>query len=178
MEYIKTDIEGPVILEPRVLGDGRGYFMETFRAGEFAERVAPATFVQDNESFSLERGVLRGLHFQKGASAQAKLVRVVQGRVQDVAVDIRPGSPTFGRYVSVELSAANRRMFFIPRGFAHGFATLEPGTIFQYKCDNYYDPQSEGSIRWNDPSIGIEWMLDPSEVILSAKDAAAPPLIK
>ncbi len=178
MDYIKTDIEGPVILEPRVFGDSRGYFFETFRAGEFAANVAPVTFVQDNESFSAERGVLRGLHFQKGEHAQAKLVRVVQGRVQDVAVDIRPGSPTFGRYVSVELSAANRRMFFIPRGFAHGFATLEPGTIFQYKCDNYYAPQSEGSIRWNDPTIGIEWMIDPSEVILSAKDAAAPLLDK
>lgn len=174
MNYIKTDIEGPVIIEPKVFGDERGYFFESFRADEFRREVADVEFVQDNESWSARRGVLRGLHFQKGDSAQAKLVRVVKGRVQDVAVDIREGSPTFGKYVSVELSGDNHRMIYIPRGFAHGFAVLEDDTIFQYKCDNYYNPASEGSIRWNDPVIGVKWMLDQTEVILSAKDRVAP----
>lgn len=174
MNYIKTDIEGPVIIEPKVFGDERGYFFESFRSDEFRREVADVEFVQDNESWSARRGVLRGLHFQKGDSAQAKLVRVVKGRVQDVAVDIREGSPTFGKYVSVELSGDNHRMIYIPRGFAHGFAVLEDDTIFQYKCDNYYNPASEGSIRWNDPVIGVKWMLDQTEVILSAKDRVAP----
>lgn len=174
MNYIKTDIEGPVVIEPRVFGDERGYFFESFRQNEFEEMVAPVEFVQDNESWSARRGVLRGLHFQKGDAAQAKLVRVVRGRVQDVAVDIREGSPTFGKYISVILDAESKRMLYIPRGFAHGFAVLEDDTVFQYKCDNYYDPASEGSYRWNDPAFGIEWMLEPGEIILSAKDMAAP----
>lgn len=174
MNYIKTDIDGPVIIEPKVFGDERGYFFESFRADEFRREVADIEFIQDNESLSARRGVLRGLHFQKGDAAQAKLVRVVKGRVQDVAVDIREGSPTFGKWVSVELSGENHRMIYIPRGFAHGFAVLEDNTIFQYKCDNYYAPAAEGAIRWNDPAIGVEWMLAPDEIILSAKDAAAP----
>ena len=174
MNYIKTDIEGPVIIEPKVFGDERGYFFESFRQNDFEANVAPIKFIQDNESWSARRGVLRGLHFQKGDYAQAKLVRVVRGRVQDVAVDIREDSPTFGRYVSVILDAASKRTLYIPRGFAHGYAVLEDDTIFQYKCDNYYNPDSEGSYRWNDPAFGIEWMIDPAEIILSAKDAAAP----
>lgn len=174
MNYIKTDIDGPVIIEPKVFGDERGYFFESFRADEFRREVADIEFIQDNESLSARRGVLRGLHFQKGDAAQAKLVRVVKGRVQDVAVDIREGSPTFGKWVSVELSGENHRMIYIPRGFAHGFAVLEDNTIFQYKCDNYYAPAAEDAIRWNDPTIGVEWMLAPDEIILSAKDAAAP----
>ena len=174
MNYIKANIEGPVIIEPKVFGDERGYFFESFRADEFAANVAPVDFVQDNESWSAKRGVLRGLHFQKGDRAQAKIVRVVKGSVQDVAVDIREGSPTWGRYVSVVLSADNKRMLYIPRGFAHGFAVLEDDTVFQYKCDNYYAPEAEGAIRWDDPVIGVDWMLVPDEIILSAKDAAAP----
>ena len=174
MNYIKANIEGPVIIEPKVFGDERGYFFESFRADEFAANVAPVDFVQDNESWSAKRGVLRGLHFQKGDRAQAKIVRVVKGSVQDVAVDIREGSPSWGRYVSVVLSADNKRMLYIPRGFAHGFAVLEDDTVFQYKCDNYYAPEAEGAIRWDDPVIGVDWMLDPDEIILSAKDAAAP----
>ncbi len=174
MNYIKTDIEGPVIIEPRVFGDERGYFFECFRQDEFEANIGHISFVQDNESLSARRGVLRGLHFQKGDRAQAKLVRVVSGSVQDVAVDLREGSPTFGKYTSVVLSASNKRMFYIPRGFAHGFAVLEDNTIFQYKCDNYYAPGYEGAIRWDDPTIGVKWMLDSDEMILSAKDAAAP----
>ena len=174
MNYIKTNIEGPVIIEPRVFGDERGYFFESFRQDEFEANVSHVDFVQDNESLSARRGVLRGLHFQKGDRAQAKLVRVVRGRVQDVAVDLREGSPTFGKYTSVVLSGSNKSMFFIPRGFAHGFAVLEDDTVFQYKCDNYYAPEYEGTIRWDDPTIGVEWMLSAEEMILSAKDAAAP----
>ena len=174
MNYIKTNIDGPVIIEPTVFGDERGYFFESFRQGDFEANVAPVAFVQDNESWSQRRGVLCGLHFQKGDAAQAKLVRVVKGCVQDVAVDIREGSPTFGRYVSVILDGASHRMLYIPRGFAHGYAVLEDDTVFQYKCDNYYNHPAEGSYRWNDPFFGIEWMLGPDEVILSAKDSAAP----
>ncbi|MBR6269311.1 MAG: dTDP-4-dehydrorhamnose 3,5-epimerase [Bacteroidales bacterium] len=174
MEYFKTDIDGPVIIEPRVFGDARGYFFESFSLRDFKANVGPVAFVQDNESWSARKGVLRGMHFQKGDDAQAKLVRVARGRVLDVAVDIRPGSPTLGRWVKVELSAENKRMFFIPRGFAHGFLVLEDDTVFQYKCDNYYAPQSEGSFRWDDPEVAIEWGVDPSEVFLSAKDSVAP----
>ena len=174
MKYIKTDIEGPVIIEPIVFGDERGYFFESFREADFKANVADVDFVQDNESWSQRRGVLRGLHFQKGDTAQAKLVRVVRGRVQDVAVDIREGSPTFGKYISVILDSESHRMLYIPRGFAHGYAVLEDDTVFQYKCDSYYAPGHEGSYRWNDPAFGIEWMLAPEEIILSAKDAAAP----
>lgn len=174
MNYIQTDIEGPVIVEPRVFGDRRGYFFESFSQRDFEEHVGPVTFVQDNESLSAKRGVLRGLHFQKGAAAQAKLLRVVRGSVLDVAVDIRPGSPTFGKHVSVVLSGENKRQFFIPRGFAHGFLVLEDDTVFQYKCDNYYAPETEGSYRWNDPFFAIDWGISPEEVILSEKDAKAP----
>lgn len=174
MEYIKTGIEGPVIIEPRVFGDARGYFFESFSQRDFEAHVGPVSFVQDNESWSAKRGVLRGMHFQKGDCAQAKLVRVARGRVLDVAVDIRPGSPTFGRFEKVELSVENKRMFFIPRGFAHGFLVLEDDTVFQYKCDNYYAPASEGSFRWDDPEVGIDWGVDPATVILSEKDSKAP----
>lgn len=174
MNYIKTDIEGLWIIEPRVFGDNRGYFFESFSLRDFEAHVGPVAFVQDNESLSERRGVLRGLHFQKGDLAQAKLLRVVQGSVLDVAVDIRPGSPTFGRHVSVVLSGENKRQFFIPRGFAHGFLVLEDHTIFQYKCDNYYAPEAEGSYRWNDPAFAIDWGISPEEVILSEKDARAP----
>lgn len=174
MNYIKTDIEGLWIIEPRVFGDNRGYFFESFSLRDFEAHVGPVAFVQDNESLSERRGVLRGLHFQKGDQAQAKLLRVVQGSVLDVAVDIRPGSPTFGRHVSVVLSGENKRQFFIPRDFAHGFLVLEDHTIFQYKCDNYYAPEAEGSYRWNDPAFAIDWGISPEEVILSEKDARAP----
>jgi len=174
MNYIKTEIDGPVIIEPKVFGDHRGYFFESFSLRDFVENVGEVNFVQDNESFSAKRGVLRGLHFQKGEFAQAKLLRVVSGRVLDVAVDIRPESPTRGKYVSVELNALDKKMFFIPRGFAHGFLVLEDNTVFQYKCDNYYAPQSEGSYRWDDPTINVKWGIDPSEVILSDKDTKAP----
>ena len=174
MNYIKTDIEGPLIIEPQVFGDNRGYFFESFSLRDFEAHAGPVRFVQDNESLSSRKGVLRGLHFQKGEFAQAKLLRVVRGRVLDVAVDIRPGSPTFGRSVTVELSGGNKRQFFIPRGFAHGFLVLEDDTIFQYKCDNYYAPGAEGSYRWNDPFFAVDWGISPDQVILSEKDARAP----
>ncbi|MCF0167444.1 MAG: dTDP-4-dehydrorhamnose 3,5-epimerase [Bacteroidales bacterium] len=174
MNYIKTDIDGVFIVEPKVFGDSRGYFFESFSQRDFEQNVGHIEFVQDNQSFSARKGVVRGLHFQKGDKAQAKLVRVVAGKVLDVAVDIRKGSPTFGCYVAVELSAENHLMLFMPRGFAHGFAVLEENTVFQYKCDNYYCPESEGSYRWNDPAFGIEWGITEEEAVLSAKDAAAP----
>ncbi|MCQ2138695.1 MAG: dTDP-4-dehydrorhamnose 3,5-epimerase [Bacteroidales bacterium] len=174
MNYIKTDIDGPVIIEPKVFGDHRGYFFESFSLRDFEQNIGKVAFVQDNESFSAKKGVLRGMHFQKGDDAQAKLVRVVRGRVLDVAVDIRPGSATYGKYVKVELSGDNKRMFFIPRGFAHGFLVLEDDTIFQYKCDNFYAPASEGSFRWNDPQVGIDWGVDEASLILSEKDSKAP----
>lgn len=170
MRVLKTDIEGVLIVEPTVHGDQRGYFMESFSERDFeAATGLNVRFVQDNESRS-RRGVLRGLHFQREPYAQAKLVRVVQGRVLDVAVDIRPGSATFGRYVAVELSAENHRQLFIPKGFAHGYVVLEEDTVFQYKCDEYYHPESEDGIAWNDPQIGIEWGVEESEIILSEKD--------
>ena len=170
MNVIKTDIEGVVVIEPQVFGDERGYFFESFNAECFlAETGIDVAFVQDNESCS-KRGVLRGLHFQREPYAQAKLVRVVQGRVLDVALDIRPGSPTFGNYVATELSGENHRQMFIPKGFAHGYVVLEDDTVFQYKCDEYYHPESEAGIAWNDPQIGIEWPLPEDEIILSDKD--------
>lgn len=176
MEVIKTEIEGVVIIEPKVFGDERGYFFESFNAAEFARKVGVNTvFVQDNESKS-KYGVLRGLHFQKGRFAQSKLVRVVEGRVIDVAVDIRRGSPTFGKYVAVELSKDNKRQLFIPRGFAHGFAVLSEEAVFQYKCDNLYAPEQEGAIAWNDPKIGIDWQIRPEDAILSEKDRKHPTL--
>lgn len=175
MEVIKTAIEGLVIIEPKVFGDSRGYFFESFSQREFEEKVRKINFVQDNESKS-KYGVLRGLHFQKGKDAQSKLVRVVKGRVLDVAVDIRKGSPTFGRYVAVELTEDNHRQLFVPRGFAHGFSVLSDEVIFQYKCDNLYAPESEGAIAWNDPDIGIDWQIPAEDVLLSAKDSAHPML--
>ncbi|MBQ2525240.1 MAG: dTDP-4-dehydrorhamnose 3,5-epimerase [Bacteroidales bacterium] len=174
MKVINTDIPGLLILEPVIHGDARGYFFEAFNQKDFDEAVGMhVTFVQDNESKS-SYGVLRGLHFQKGDHAQAKLVRVVSGRVLDVAVDMRPGSPTFGRHVSVELTGENHRMFFIPRGFAHGFSVLSEEAVFQYKCDNYYCPESEGGIAWDDPSLGIDWQLPADAVKLSDKDRRNP----
>lgn len=169
MKITTTAIEGVVILEPEVFGDGRGYFFESFSQREFEEKVCRTTFVQDNESSS-RYGVLRGLHFQKPPHAQAKLVRVVKGKVLDIAVDIRKGSPTFGHHVSTELSGENKRQLFIPRGFAHGFAVLSNEVVFQYKCDRYYVPHSEGGILWNDPALGIDWKLPAEDVILSEKD--------
>lgn len=174
MKVINTDIPGLLILEPVIHGDARGYFFEAFNQKDFDEAVGMhVTFVQDNESKS-SYGVLRGLHFQKGDHAQAKLVRVVSGRVLDVAVDMRPGSPTFGRHVSVELTGENHRMFFIPRGFAHGFSVLSEEAVFQYKCDNFYCPESEGGIAWDDPSLGIDWQLPAEAVKLSDKDRRNP----
>lgn len=173
MKVIKTSIEDVVIIEPDVFGDARGYFFESYSQKRFDEQVRPVKFVQDNESKS-RYGVLRGLHFQKGKDAQSKLVRVVKGRVLDVAVDIRRASPTFGKYVAVELSEDNHRQLFIPRGFAHGFSVLSEEAVFQYKCDNLYAPQSEGAIAWNDPEIGIDWGLKTEDILLSAKDAAHP----
>ena len=175
MNIIKTDIPEVVIVEPKVFGDNRGYFFESFSERDFSAVVREVTFVQDNESKSCY-GVLRGLHFQKPPYAQSKLVRVVKGRVLDVAVDIRRGSPTFGRYVSAELSEDNHRQFFIPRGFAHGFVVLSDEAVFQYKCDAYYAPQSEGAIAWDDPDLGIDWGVPPENVILSEKDKAHPRL--
>ena len=173
MEVIKTDIEGVVILEPRVFRDARGYFFESFSAREFCEKVVPVTFVQDNESYS-SYGVIRGLHFQKPPFTQAKLVRVIKGAVLDVAVDIRKGSPTYGQHVAVELTAENHRQLFIPHGFAHGFSVLSEEVLFQYKCDNYYAPHSEGGILWNDPSLGIDWRIPVEKAILSEKDFKHP----
>ena len=169
MKITTTAIVGVVILEPEVFGDERGYFLESFSQREFEEKVCKTTFVQDNESSS-RYGVLRGLHFQKPPHAQAKLVRVVKGKVLDIAVDIRKGSPTFGHHVSIELSGENKRQLFIPRGFAHGFAVLSDEVVFQYKCDNYYVPHSEDGILWNDPALGIDWKLPEEDVILSEKD--------
>ena len=173
MEVIRTSIPDVVIVVPRVFRDPRGYFMESWSQRDFDALVRPVCFVQDNESSSVY-GVVRGLHFQKGAHSQSKLVRVVEGTVLDIAVDIRRGSPTFGRHVAVELSAGSHRQLFIPRGFAHGFSVLSEKAVFQYKCDNYYAPASEGSFIWNDPVVDIDWGVEPSEVILSAKDSAAP----
>lgn len=173
MEVIQTNIAGVVILHPRVFGDERGYFFESFSQRDFERQVCKTIFVQDNESKSVY-GVLRGLHFQKPPYAQSKLVRVVKGRVLDVAVDIRKGSPTFGKYVSVELNEENKRQLFIPRGFAHGFAVLSAEAIFQYKCDNFYAPESEGALAWDDPDLRIDWRLPAGKVILSDKDKHHP----
>lgn len=173
MEVIRTDIPDVVIIEPRVFGDSRGYFFESWSQREFDALVRPVRFVQDNESSS-SYGVVRGLHFQKGAFSQSKLVRVVEGTVLDVAVDIRRGSPTFGRHVAVELDANSHRQLFIPRGFAHGFSVLSQHAVFQYKCDNYYAPQAESAIAWNDPALGIDWRVSAEDAILSEKDKLHP----
>lgn len=173
MEYIKTEIPDVWVIEPRVFEDARGYFMETWREEDFNKNIGHnVRFIQDNQSLS-SRGVLRGLHYQKGDLSQAKLVRVLQGSVVDVAVDLRKDSPTFGKYVMVELSEDNKRQLFIPRGFAHGFQVLSPKAVFTYKVDNRYAPEAECSIRYDDPTINIKWPIsDPSEVILSEKDLA------
>ena len=173
MNVIKTDIEGVLILEPRVFKDARGYFFESYNKEEFDRLVAPVDFVQDNESCST-RGVMRGLHFQRPPHTQAKLVRCVRGEVLDVAVDIRKGSPTYGKYVSCLLTEENHRQFFVPRGFAHGFAVLSDVAVFQYKCDNFYAPQADGGISILDDSLGIDWGIDINEAILSEKDKNHP----
>ena len=175
MEVIQTAIPGVVIIEPRVFKDARGYFFESFSQRDFDAQVREVRFVQDNESKS-SFGVLRGLHFQKPPHAQSKLVRVVKGAVLDVAVDVRRGSPTFGQHVAVELSAENHRQFFIPRGFAHGFVVLTDEVVFQYKCDNFYAPQYEGAIAWDDPYLGIDWRVSSEDVLLSDKDRCHPRL--
>ncbi len=169
MEVIKTDIEGVVIIEPKVWRDERGYFFESFSQREFDEKVRPVKFVQDNESMS-SYGVMRGLHFQCPPFTQSKLVRCVRGAVLDVAVDIRKGSPTYGRHVAVELTEDNHRQFFVPRGFAHGFAVLSDVAVFQYKCDNFYAPQADGGISIVDGSLGIDWRIPIDKAILSEKD--------
>ena len=173
MEYKKTTIEGVYIIEPKVFNDARGYFFEAWKKEEFEQHIGKVEFVQDNESKS-SYGVLRGLHYQKGDCSQAKLVRVIKGKVLDVAVDIRKSSPTFGKYVMVELSDENKRQFFIPRGFAHGFLVLSDEAIFTYKVDNAYAPQADAGIRWNDPDISIQWPIDPKDVQTSEKDLNQP----
>lgn len=175
MNVICTLIKGVFIIEPRVFNDPRGYFFESYSQKVFDEKIGPLRFVQDNESYS-SYGVLRGLHFQKPPFAQSKLVRVISGRVLDVAVDIRKGSPTYGQHVAVELSGENHRQFFIPRGFAHGFVVLSETALFQYKCDNFYAPQSEGAITWDDPALAIDWRIPADRILLSEKDRLHPML--
>lgn len=175
MNVIKTDIEGVVVIEPKVFDDARGYFFESYSKRRFDEAIRPIEFVQDNESMST-RGVIRGLHFQRPPFSQSKLVRCVRGAVLDVVVDIRRGSPTYGQHVAVELTGGNRRQLFVPRGFAHGFAVLSDEAVFQYKCDNYYHPESEGGISIADNSLGIDWRINPTEAILSDKDLRNPML--
>lgn len=169
MNYIQTEIDGVWIIEPKVFSDPRGYFMEAFKQQEFDATIGQINFIQDNESKS-SFGTLRGLHYQKGDYCQAKLVRVIKGEVLDVAVDLRKSSPTFGKHISVLLSDDNKRQLFIPRGFAHGFSVLTDEVIFQYKCDNFYAPQSEGSLAWDDPDLGIDWRVPANEIVLSEKD--------
>lgn len=175
MDFIKTDIDGVFIIKPKVFEDNRGYFFEAFSEKEFFEKVRKIKFVQENESLS-KKNVIRGLHFQKAPYSQSKLIRVVKGRVLDVAVDIRKGSPTFGKHVAVELSEDNHLQVFIPRGFAHGFAVLSDEAVFQYKCDNYYAPGHEGAVAWDDPALNIDWRIPANKVLLSAKDESNPPL--
>lgn len=169
MNIIKTDIEGVVIIEPRIFTDARGYFFESFSERDFCKEVREIKFVQDNESKS-SYGVMRGLHFQRPPFTQSKLVRVIKGAVLDVAVDIRKGSPTYGKHVAVELNEDNHRQFFVPRGFAHGFAVLSDEAIFQYKCDNFYAPEADGGISILDDSLGIDWRIPMDKAILSEKD--------
>lgn len=177
MEVLKTALEGVVIIEPRIFKDARGYFFESWSQREFNEKVRPVNFVQDNESMS-SRGVIRGLHFQRPPYSQSKLVRCVRGRVLDVAVDIRRGSPTYGKYVAVELSEENHRQFFVPRGFAHGFSVLSDVAVFQYKCDNFYSPESEGGIDLLDPTLAVDWQIPAAEAILSPKDHGHPAFVE
>ena len=175
MNIIETEIQGVYIIEPKVFGDSRGYFFESFSKKEFESKVGPVEFVQDNESKSCY-GVVRGLHFQKPPHAQAKLVRVVKGKVLDVAVDLRKDSPTYGKHVTVELSEDNHRQVFIPKGFAHGFSVLSEEAVFQYKCDDYYAPETEGAVAWNDPELNIDWRVPADMMILSEKDKRHPEL--
>ncbi len=170
MRVIKTDIEGVVIIEPEVFGDSRGYFMESYSQRVFDREVASVNFVQDNRSYS-HYGVVRGLHYQREPYAQSKLVSCPVGRVLDVAVDIREGSPTYGKHVAVELSAENKRQLFISKGFAHGFAVLSEEALFEYKCDEFYHPEVECGIAWDDPTIGVDWRLPKEDIIISKKDA-------
>jgi dTDP-4-dehydrorhamnose 3,5-epimerase len=173
MNYIETDIKGVFIIEPKVFEDARGYFMEAWKRSEFEQYIGAVDFIQDNESESCF-GVLRGLHYQKGEYSQAKLVRVIKGSVLDVAVDIRRSSPTFGKHVMVELNEDNKRQFYIPRGFAHGFLVLSEEAVFTYKVDNVYAPQAEAGIRWDDKTLDIKWPIDPVKVITSDKDLRQP----
>ena len=177
MHVLTTDIPGVLIFEPEVRSDARGYFFESFSQAEFEAAAGRVRFVQENESLS-RRNVVRGLHYQQGAAAQAKLVRAVRGRILDVAVDLRRGSPTFGRHIAVELSEENRLQLYIPRGLAHGFSVLSDEAVVQYKCDNYYAPRSEGGIAWDDPALGIDWRVPPHAAILSDKDRDRPPLAR
>ena len=169
MKVIKTDIEGLLVIEPEAFGDSRGFFMESYSQREFDKGIAPVRFVQDNRSYS-RYGVLRGLHYQREPYAQSKLVSCVVGKVLDVAVDIREGSPTYGQHVAVELSAENHRQLFIPKGFAHGFVVLSDEALFEYKCDEFYHPEAECGIAWDDPNVGIDWRLPKEDIILSEKD--------
>lgn len=173
MDIIETEIKGVLIVKPRIFYDKRGYFFESFSEREFCEKVMPVKFVQDNESLS-SYGVIRGLHFQRPPFTQSKLVRCVKGAVLDIAVDIRKGSPTYGKYVAAELNEENHLQFYVPRGFAHGFAVLSDVAVFQYKCDNYYAPQSEGGIQLKDKSLGIDWIIPEGKAIISEKDAINP----
>ena len=173
MNVIKTPIEGLLVIEPRVFRDERGYFFESYSQRDFEAQVGDIHFVQDNESMST-RGVIRGLHFQRPPFTQTKLVRVVSGSVLDIAVDIRRGSPTYGQHVAVELSGENQRQFFIPKGFAHGFAVLSEKAVFQYKCDEFYHPEADGGIQLDDPALGIDWQIPTSEAIRSQKDLTLP----
>lgn len=173
MNFVETEIKGVFIIEPKVFNDARGYFFEAWKQAEFESNIGHVDFIQDNESKS-SYGVLRGLHYQKGEYAQAKLVRVIKGRVLDVAVDVRKSSPTFGKHVMVELSEDNKRQFFVPRGFAHGFLVLSEEAIFTYKVDNVYAPQAEAGVCWNDPALGIKWPIDPKVVLTSEKDLQQP----
>ncbi len=173
MEVKEIAISGLYIIEPKIFGDSRGYFYESFSRRDFEAKIGSVDFCQDNQSFS-HYGVLRGLHFQKPPFTQSKLVRVIQGTVLDVAVDIRKGSPTFGQYVAVELSGENHRQFFIAKGFAHGFCVLSETALFQYKCDEFYHPESEGALAWNDPDLHIEWNIPAERIELSEKDKHHP----
>lgn len=173
MEVLTTDIEGVYVIKPRVFGDARGYFFESYSKREFEEKVGKVDFVQDNESMS-KKGVMRGLHFQRPPFSQSKLVRCVKGSVLDVAVDIRKGSPTYGKHVAVELSEDNHLQFFIPKGFAHGFVVLSDVAVFQYKCDNFYHPEADGGISILDDSLGIDWKISTQNAILSEKDTKHP----
>ncbi len=173
MKSIKTEIEGVLIVEPRIFKDDRGYFFESYNKEKMAQIGITADFIQDNQSKS-SYGTIRGLHFQKGEYAQAKLVRVLEGKVLDVAVDLRENSSTYGQHVAVELSAENNRQLFIPRGFAHGFSVLSETAVFAYKCDNVYNKESEGSLRYNDENIAIDWQIDLDKALLSEKDQNAP----